>query len=168
LYEDAIRESFTKNGVLTSIVTGSTGQDSTINNFTNLVIGGTPSHPVAPYAYPASGSFDDKLEAIITQKWVALAGTKQGLESFFERNRNNNPATSAVSSPTPTSANGAWVAGTALDPAYEPGEFVYPKNGTTTGKKFATRLLFPTVERSRNPNTPAQVDFTEPVWWDVN
>jgi hypothetical protein len=102
------------------------------------------------YAYPTGGNFEQKLEAIITQKWASMPGS-HALEAFFERNRTGYPRTSPVYS---------------TDPAYVPGQFVYPKNGVTNGQ-FAKRLLFPDIERSKNPNTPAEQPITEPVWWDV-
>jgi hypothetical protein len=104
------------------------------------------------YEFPAAGSTEEQLEAIIVQKWAALAGTTQGLEAFFERNRTNYPRVSPV---------------LASDDAYVPGQITYPLEGVTGGQ-FPKRLLFPDTERSRNPNTPAQEPITKPVWWDVN
>lgn len=42
------------------------------------------------YAYPAAGTFEQKLEAIITQKWIA-SFPGNGFESFFEHNRTGYP-----------------------------------------------------------------------------
>ncbi|MGH2665001.1 SusD/RagB family nutrient-binding outer membrane lipoprotein [Flavobacterium sp.] len=42
------------------------------------------------YAYPAAGTFDQKLEAIITQKWIA-SFPGNGFEGFFEHNRTGYP-----------------------------------------------------------------------------
>lgn len=102
------------------------------------------------YAYPTAGSFEEKLEAIITQKWASMPKS-HALEAFFERNRTGYPKTSPVYS---TSSS------------YVPGQFVYPKNGVTNGQ-FAKRLIFPDIERSRNPNTPPEQPVTAKVWWDV-
>ncbi|HSI90684.1 MAG TPA: SusD/RagB family nutrient-binding outer membrane lipoprotein, partial [Adhaeribacter sp.] len=103
------------------------------------------------YAYPTSGTFEDKLEAIITQKWVALAGTTQGIEAFFERNRTGIPKTSPVTS---TAAG------------YVPGQFVYPIEGVTGAGNFARRLLTPENEITRNPNAQAALKpVTTKVWW---
>lgn len=105
------------------------------------------------YPFPESGSFEDKLESIIVQKWAALAGTYQGLEAFLERNRTGYPKTSNVA---PTSDD------------YKPGEFTYPVDGITPGKQFATRLIWPQDETQRNPNAPQTPEpITKPVWWDV-
>ncbi len=114
---------------------------------------------LAPMNFDLPGtSLEADLEQIITQKWVAMAGTHQGIEAFFERNRTDYPVTSTVYS---GDGNGN------VNPAYVPGQFVYPREGVTSGV-FAKRLLFPDTERRRNPNTPAQEPLTEPVWWDVD
>jgi hypothetical protein len=105
------------------------------------------------YEFPVAGNQEQKLEAIIVQKWVALAGTFQGIESFFEQNRTGYPRIS----PVPAS-----------NAAYIPGQLTYSVEGVTPGQQFPRRLLFTDTERSRNPNTPAQVPITEAVWWDKN
>jgi hypothetical protein len=149
--------------------TNGTGNDATLYNAgvdASFAQAGV-TRPAGLYPYPTSGSFATKLDTIITQKWVALAGTKQGLEAYFERNRTGIPANSAVASPTPTASNGAYTAGGALAPGYIPGQFTYPAQGVTSGGKYPRRLLFPNVERTRNPNTPPQVNILVPVWWDT-
>jgi hypothetical protein len=100
------------------------------------------------YAYPVAGTFEQKLEAIIVQKWASFPGTHD-LEGFFEKNRTGFPRTSTVYS---------------TDPNYVPGRLVYPKNGVTGGA-FPKRLLFPDIERARNQNTPAEIPITTKVWW---
>lgn len=102
------------------------------------------------YEFPSSGSFDDKLEAIIVQKWASMAGS-QGAEAFFERNRTGYPKESSVDTDNIN---------------YVPGEFTYSIAGVTNGN-FPKRLIFPNSEQSRNSNCPAPVAITEPVWWDV-
>jgi hypothetical protein len=101
-----------------------------------------------PYAYPSGGSLEDKIQAIIVQKWASLPGS-HALEAWFERNRTGYPVSSAVYS-------------TAIN--YIPGQFVVAKN-TVIGQNFPKRLVFPDLERSTNKNTPAQVPITTPVWW---
>ncbi|MDB5012471.1 MAG: hypothetical protein JWQ25_673 [Daejeonella sp.] len=103
----------------------------------------------ANYAYPAAGTPDAKLTAILTQKWVSFVSGSHQLEGFFEQNRTGIPAISPVYS---TAAN------------YVPGQFVYGKNGITGGK-FPKRFPFPDYEKSRNNNTPAEVPITTKVWW---
>lgn len=102
------------------------------------------------YKYPAGGTFEQKLEAIITQKWASMPKS-HSLEAFFERNRTGYPRTSTVYS---------------TNLSYIPGQFVYPKNGVTNGL-FPKRLIFPDIERSKNPNTPPEEPLTKKVWWDV-
>ncbi len=102
------------------------------------------------YAYPTTGTFEQKLEAIIVQKWASMANS-HALEAFFERNRTGYPRTSTVYS---------------SDASYVPGRFVYPKNAITNGL-FAKRLVFPDAERSKNSNTPEEKKITDKVWWDV-
>ena len=103
------------------------------------------------YEYPEAGTFADKLEAIITQKWVSnFPGN--GFESFFEQNRTGYPLISAVAQ---------------SNTAYVPGQLSYSVNGVTGGV-FPRRMVFPQNVKTRNPNTPAIVPVTVPVWWDVN
>lgn len=101
------------------------------------------------YEYPSAGTFEDKQEAIITQKWVSMAVT-QGLESFLETNRTGYPKASTLP---------------ASDPEYTGGLMTYSMEGTTSGK-FPKRLIYPKLERDSNPNVPAEKGVTEPVWWD--
>ena len=138
LYENGVKASFRQNGLT---------EADAIAYLTPVA--GQPS-----VAFPASGTPQDQIKAIITQKWVALAGTYQDIEAFIERNRTNYPNTSLVARTTST--------------GYIPGEFVYPVQGVTGAGNFAKRLVFPESERTRNPNTPAQEPVTKPVWWDVN
>ncbi|HWR94942.1 MAG TPA: SusD/RagB family nutrient-binding outer membrane lipoprotein [Flavobacterium sp.] len=101
------------------------------------------------YEYPSSGSSDDKLEAIIVQKWAA-SFPGNGFEAFFEKNRTGFPRTSAV----PQSS--------AL---YIPGQITYSVNGATEAGKFPKRIEYPLSERNANANAPDLVEITVPVWW---
>lgn len=101
------------------------------------------------YEYP-SGTMDQKIEAIITQKWISFFGSHT-LEGFFEKNRTGFPKTSPVYS---------------TDPAYIPGQFVASKNNVTGGN-LPRRLVYPDIERSRNINTPPEVSITTKVWWGL-
>ena len=104
---------------------------------------------LATYAYPATGNFETKLEAIITQKWASMFGS-HGLEAFFEQNRTGYPKVSVVYSD---------------DPAYVPGQIVYAPNGVTGEGNFPRRFVFPDSEVRRNTNTPARVPINTKVWW---
>lgn len=103
------------------------------------------------YTYP-NGTQEENLQAIAQQKWAAFAGI-QGMEAFFERNRLDYPV---------------YIDNGYNDADYEVGDLVYPIGGTTGRGNYPRRLLFPETERTRNPNTPAEVPFTTKVWWDVN
>lgn len=101
------------------------------------------------YAYPAAGTFDQKLESIITQKWVSLF-PGNGFEAFFETNRTGYPRTSTV----PQS-----------DAGYVSGQLAYSVNGSTGGQ-FPKRIEYPLSERNANTNALTLVPTTTPVWWD--
>ncbi|MGO4821923.1 MULTISPECIES: SusD/RagB family nutrient-binding outer membrane lipoprotein [unclassified Flavobacterium] len=103
------------------------------------------------YSYPTTGSFETKLEAIITQKWVA-SFPGNGFEAFFEKNRTGYPKTSSVPQ---TSIS------------YVPGQITYSVNGITGGL-FPKRIVYPLSERSSNPNTPNLIPLTTPIWWNKN
>lgn len=101
------------------------------------------------YAYPTAGTFDQKLEAIITQKWIA-SFPGNGFEAFFETNRTGYPKTSAV-----YQDNAGYIAG----------QIVYSKGGITNGL-FPKRMAYPLTERNANPNAPALVPITTKIWWN--
>jgi hypothetical protein len=96
--------------------------------------------------------FGGGLNAILMQKWMALANTHQGLESFFDRMRTGIPQTSPVYH---------------SDASYEPGFVVYPKE-STIGNEFARRAFLPDTETARNPHAPDQADLTDPMWWHID
>ena len=104
------------------------------------------------YEYPATGTLDQKIEAIIVQKWASFPYGVHFIEGWFERNRTGYPRTSPVYSD---------------DPAYVPGEFVVSKNSVLAPGQFPKRLVFTDSERSRNSNTPSEVPATTPVWWGL-
>lgn len=123
--------------------------DAAVNaNFTRYGLSGA-LFVAGPYAYPTAGTLENKIEAIIVQKWIA-SFPGNGFEAFFEKNRTGYPKTSAV----------AQSAG-----SYVPGQIVYAKNGTTGGL-FPRRIAYPLSERNANPNVPTLVPITTPVWWD--
>lgn len=104
------------------------------------------------YAYPVAGTLEQKIEAIVIQKWISLGYGVHYLEGYFERNRTGYPRTSPVYS---------------TDPAYVPGQFVVSKNSVLGAGLFAKRLPYPNVERTGNSNTPASVPLSTPVWWSL-
>ncbi|HMI02520.1 MAG TPA: SusD/RagB family nutrient-binding outer membrane lipoprotein [Pedobacter sp.] len=102
------------------------------------------------YKYPTAGNLQDKLKAIIIQKWASLPGS-HALEAFFEQERTGYPETTTKYT---------------TDPGYIGGQWVYSKGGVTGGR-LPKRLVYPDSERSKNPNTPAEVPITTPVWWGL-
>jgi len=101
------------------------------------------------YEYKTAATFEQKLQQIITQKWLSFPGS-HALEGFFEQNRTGYPVISSVYS---TNSN------------YVPGQLVYSKNGITGAGNFPRRLVFPDYERTRNKNTPVEVPIATKVWW---
>ncbi|QHT65988.1 SusD/RagB family nutrient-binding outer membrane lipoprotein [Rhodocytophaga rosea] len=155
LYTQGIAASFAQNNMSTTIILDSQGNDSLSYSTVDSLIS-----PEKPYAYPSTGSFKEKLKAITVQKWAAMAGTNQGLESFFEQNRTGFPESTDVA---------AFLPNNTVNPEYYPahaGEFTYAVEGVTSGL-FPKRALFTDTERSRNPNTPPQEPITKAIWWDV-
>jgi hypothetical protein len=100
------------------------------------------------YAYPTAGTFDQKLEVIITQKWIA-SFPGNGFEAFFEKNRTGYPRTSSVPQ---------------TDGGYVSGQFAYSVTGTTGGL-FPQRIVYPLSERNANSNAIPLVPLTTPIWW---
>jgi len=103
------------------------------------------------YEYP-SGSMDDNIEAIIIQKWASFPYGVHFIEGWFERNRTGIPKSSPVGY---------------ADPSYVPGQFVPSVNSVLGEGLYPKRFVFPDAEISTNPNTPAQVPITAPVWWGL-
>lgn len=89
------------------------------------------------YEFPSSGTFEEQLEAIITQKWVSMANS-QSLEAFFEQNRTGFP-------------NFYTVAVNNVTSGFFPRRLTYPQS---------ERLRNPN-------NVPPVKPLTEPVWWGV-
>ncbi len=106
--------------------------------------------PGGAYAFPAAGSMEQKIQAIITQKWASCAYGCHGIESFFEKNRTGYPLTSAV-----YSTSGSYI----------PGQWVVSMNSVLAPGQLPKRFVYPYDERSKNPNTPPELAITVPVWW---
>lgn len=101
------------------------------------------------YKYP-TGSLEQKIEAISTQKWASFAYGVHFIEGFLEKQRTGYPLTSPVYS---------------TDGSYVSGQFVVSKNSVLPPGALPRRLAYPDVEVSRNSNTPELVPITTPVWW---
>lgn len=130
-YDAAIVESFRKNNI----------DSATANGFINGI-----------YAYPATGTFDEKLEAIIVQKWVA-SFPENGFEAFFEKNRTDYPKTSLVPQNVLSYVGGQF--------AFSASPDVVVPYGT-----FPKRIPYPLSERNYNPNTPELQAATVKIWWN--
>jgi len=130
-YDAAIIENFKKNGLAVA----------TANTFINGV-----------YAYPTTGTFDQKLEAIIVQKWVA-SFPENGFEAFFEKNRTDYPRTSLVAQNVSSYKGGQF--------AFSASPDVVLPYGT-----FPKRIPYPLSERSYNANTPKLLDVSIKIWWN--
>ena len=88
-------------------------------------------------SFPASGSLEEKIDAVITQKWISMNGT-QNIEAWTEWRRTGYP------------------------------DIFHVSDASNIGNSFPVRILYSDTEVSRNPNTPAQKEITEKLWWDVN
>jgi hypothetical protein len=133
-YLAGIDASFADNGVSSTTATAATFTAASLNPNVNFDLS------------------TDKIQTIITQKWVSLAQGCHTLEAFFDQERTGYPLISAV-----YSTSGSYV----------PGQWVYSLNGVTANKLFPKRLIFPKDESDRNINTPAQVPLTTKVWWGL-
>ena len=102
------------------------------------------------YAFPANGTMDQMIQAVIVQKWASCAYGCHGIESFFEQNRTGYPIRSTVYS---------------TDPGYIPGQLVISKSSDLGPGLVPKRFVFPYSETSRNTNAPAQVPESTPTWW---
>ena len=91
------------------------------------------------YEYPVAGSFDDKLEKIIIQRWIA-SYPGNGFESFFTQLRTGYPEV------------GSGV-----------GNFTYAIEGITGGL-FPQRIPYPYDETVNNKNSIAVKKLTVPTW----
>jgi len=138
LYERAIEQSFMR------LLKGKYNDDSIIKIAKRFY------YPGKSYEFPPEGSTEeDFIKAIITQKWIALAGI-QSIETFIEHNRTHFPAESKV----PADYDN-----------YIPGEFTVSINNVTSNK-FPKRLIIPLSEISSNPYVPEVKDVTQKIWWD--
>jgi hypothetical protein len=148
-----------KNGVIASFVANNAFYISTPKKPDTVHKTFTPTASVdsflmkgSPVAYPKTGTQANKIQAIITQKWVSDAQGCHALEGFFDQERTGYPLISPVYS---------------TDDKYIAGQWVYSLNGVTNAKAFPKRLIFPESEYTTNKNTPAQVPLTTPVWWGI-
>ncbi len=101
------------------------------------------------------GTDEQKLEKIIVQKWISFTNS-QGMEAFLEHNRTGYPRESAINP-----RDEEWVEGTHGDLGY------FILSITSFNGDFPRRLLYPSSEQSKNPNTPPVQSINVPVWWNT-
>ncbi|NQX82175.1 MAG: SusD/RagB family nutrient-binding outer membrane lipoprotein [Flavobacteriaceae bacterium] len=128
-YEDAVRASF----IMTPIF------DNDTFDVTKELDGSSFVSAGGAYEYPVAGSFDDKLEKIIIQRWIA-SYPGNGFESFFTQLRTGYPEV------------GSGV-----------GNFTYAIEGITGGL-FPQRIPYPYDETVNNKNSIAVKKLTVPTW----
>jgi hypothetical protein len=90
------------------------------------------------FAYPAGGTLDQKIEAIINQKYFSMCGN-QNNEAWTEYRRTGYP-TFLVESAISNIGSG----------------------------RMPNRMFYPGSEITRNPNVPGQHVIYDRVWWDIN
>lgn len=94
------------------------------------------THPAVDYTL-AAGT-EDKVELIITQKWIAMNGS-QNFEAWTEFRRTDYPSFFQTSTSSVLSAG-----------------------------QFPRRFMWPDAEVTTNPNVPSGNVVTTKLWWDVN
>jgi len=104
------------------------------------------------YAYPSSGALEQKIEAIIVQKWASFVYGVHFLEGFFERNRTGYPKTGAVYS---------------LNEGYVRGQFVSSTSCFLGSGQFHKRMPFPDSAVLTESSTPSLVSRSTRVRWSM-
>lgn len=131
-----------QSGILASLDAYQTEINNQIDNSIDLTAFGNANGTYSDYIdsmllyIPYPSTEQDKIEAIINQKWVAMSGN-QGFEAWTEMRRTGYPKGMATSV--------ASVIGAGLFPA---------------------RFLYPTDEINLNPKFPGTKLVTDKVWWD--
>lgn len=141
-YENAVKASFTRTGE--SIGTLLTNE----------------------YEYPSTNN-EDRLKAIIQQKWIDLADGGRGIEAYIEFVRTGYPKASPLS----TSAENK--SGYTISPSgYVTGELMYNNFSGITGGVFPKRLPYPQIELNNNSSASEYKSLSSietmklPVWWN--
>ncbi|UKJ07694.1 SusD/RagB family nutrient-binding outer membrane lipoprotein [Solitalea lacus] len=98
------------------------------------------------------GTQDQKLELILTQKWIA-ATRCQAWDSFFDQGRTGIPKLSPVHFDA-TGANG-----------YVKGQWTVSVNSSLVAGEIPRRLAFPKSSSDFNPNTPTVLPINQKMWW---
>jgi hypothetical protein len=97
--------------------------------------------------YSLASTAAQRLEAIITQKYIAL-NFVDGFEAWQEYKRTGYPAISGTAATT---------------------TFVSLQSSATSTDRLPVRNLYPTTEYNLNPNVPTGLNvYTSKIFWDVN
>lgn len=111
------------------------------------------------YAFK-SGSKDEMLKCILTQKWVSYAKANSW-DAIFDRNRTGIPTISAAFTVRVSNQKRGLTEG------YELGTLVAPGNTVLQPFEFPRRLLIPDASAQYNSNAPQTKDLQTPMWWQV-
>jgi hypothetical protein len=111
-------------------------------NFDYLGVAGGPAY-IASLGYSAGANIEDKIDMIATQKYISLNGTQED-EGWIETRRFDRPASRLFTS----------------------GIFQNPPLSVLPAGTYPASWLYPSTERSLNPNAPAQRVITEKLFWD--
>lgn len=104
-----------------------------------LTIGDAAAYFANPtFAYPIAGTLNQKIEAIINQKYFSMCGN-QNNEAWVEYRRTGYPSF-LVESAISNIGSG----------------------------RMPNRMFYPGSELTRNPKTPPQHVIYDRVWWDIN
>ena len=113
-------------------------------NFTYMGLSSaSASSYVSLLGYSSSDPLDDRLDIIGIQKWISLNGTQED-EGWIEARRFDRPASRIFT-------DGIWQT---------------PPLSVLPAGSFPSAWLYPSTERSLNPNAPAQRTLTDKVFWD--
>ena len=93
--------------------------------------------------FASASSMDDKVDVIAVQKWISMNGTQED-EGWIEARRFDRPASRLFT-------EGIWQT---------------PPLSVLPAGQFPHSWLFPSDERSFNPNAPAQRVITDKIFWD--
>jgi hypothetical protein len=111
-------------------------------NFDYLGVAGGPAY-IASLGYSAGDNIEDKIDMIATQKFISLNGTQED-EGWIETRRFDRPSSRLFTS----------------------GIFQSPPLSVLPAGTYPASWLYPSTERSLNPNAPAQRVITEKLFWD--
>lgn len=111
------------------------------SNFSYMGLDGTSY--ISTLGYNSSDPLDDKLDMIGVQKWISLNGTQED-EGWIEARRFDRPASRLFT-------DGIWQT---------------PPLSVLPSGEFPSAWLYPSTERSFNPNAPAQRTITDNIFWD--